>query len=260
MADLIETVEDGVATLTLNRPENLNALSDEIRIGLLEALSRLGADNAIGCIVLTGAGRGFCAGGDVKTMGGRSARIFEERAAGIQQSGRIPMLMHTTPKPIIGMINGVAVGAGLSMAAACDLRVAGRSARFGTGFIKIGLSGDWGGTWTLTRLIGTAKARELFFTGDMIDAEEALRIGLINKLAEDADLLAATMALAHRIAAMPRVALGYTKKNLAAAETGDFAASLDLEAFNQARCSQMEDHREAVQAFKEKRKPVFVGR
>jgi 2-(1,2-epoxy-1,2-dihydrophenyl)acetyl-CoA isomerase len=260
MPDLIETVEDGVAILTLNRPENLNALSDEIRLGLLESISRLGADNAVGCIVLTGAGRGFCAGGDVKTMGSRSAKVFEERAAGIQQSGRVPMLMHTTPKPIIGMINGVAVGAGLSMAAACDLRVAGRSARFGTGFIKIGLSGDWGGTWTLTRLIGTAKARELFFTGDMIDAEEALRIGLVNRVTEDTDLLATTMALAHRIAAMPHVALGYTKKNLAAAETGDFATSLDMEAFNQARCSQMEDHREAVQAFKEKRKPVFTGR
>ena len=200
MPDLIETVEDGVAILTLNRPENLNALSDEIRLGLLESLARLGADNAIGCIVLTGAGRGFCAGGDVKTMGNRSARGFEERAAGIQQSNRIPMLMHTTPKPIIGMINGVAVGAGLSMAAACDIRVAGRSARFGTGFIKIGLSGDWGGTWTLTRLVGTAKARELFFTGDMIDAEEALRIGLVNKVSDDTDLLTATMTLARRIA------------------------------------------------------------
>ena len=188
--------------------------------------------------MLTGAGRGFCAGGDVKTMAGRSARGFEERAAGIQQSNRIPMLMHNTPKVIIGMINGVAVGAGLSMAAACDIRVAGRSARFGTGFIKIGLSGDWGGTWTLTRLVGTAKARELFFTGDMIDAEEALRIGLVNKVADDADLLETTMALARRIAAMPHVALGYTKKNLAVAETGDFATSLDMEAFNQARCSQ----------------------
>jgi 2-(1,2-epoxy-1,2-dihydrophenyl)acetyl-CoA isomerase len=260
MSDLLQTVEDGVVTLTLNRPENLNALSDEIRLGLLDSISRLGADNTVGCIVLTGAGRGFCAGGDVKTMGDRSARIFEERAAGVQQSGRIPMLMHTTPKPIIGMINGVAVGAGLSMAAACDLRIAGRSARFGTGFIKIGLSGDWGGTWTLTRLVGTAKARELFFTGDMIDADEALRIGLVNKLVDDSALLETTMALAHRIASMPRVALGYTKKNLAAAETGDFATSLDLEAFNQARCSQMEDHREAVLAFKEKRRPVFTGR
>jgi 2-(1,2-epoxy-1,2-dihydrophenyl)acetyl-CoA isomerase len=260
MPDLLETVEDGVATLTLNRPENLNALSDEIRLGLLESIYRLGADDAVGCIVLTGAGRGFCAGGDVKTMAGRSARGFEERAAGIQQSNRIPMLMHNTPKVIIGMINGVAAGAGLSMAAACDLRVAARSARFTTAFIKIGLSGDWGGTWTLTRLVGTAKARELFFTGDMVDAEEALRIGLINKIVDDADLLATTMTLAHRIASMPRVALGYTKKNLAAAETGDFVTSLDMEAFNQARCSQTEDHREAVQAFKEKRKPVFQGR
>jgi 2-(1,2-epoxy-1,2-dihydrophenyl)acetyl-CoA isomerase len=260
MPDLIETVEDGVATLTLNRPENLNALSDEIRLGMRTALHRLGADNSIGCIVLTGAGRGFCAGGDVKTMGSRSAKVFEERAAGILQSGRVPFLMHTTPKPIIGMINGVAVGAGLGMATACDIRIAGRSARFGTGFIKIGLSGDWGATWSLTQLVGTAKARELFFTGDMIDAEEALRIGLVNKVADDGDLLATTMAMAHRIASMPHVALGYTKKNLAVAETADFATSLDTEAFNQARCSQMEDHREAVQAFKEKRKPVFTGR
>jgi 2-(1,2-epoxy-1,2-dihydrophenyl)acetyl-CoA isomerase len=260
MPDLIETAEDGVAILTLNRPETLNALSDGIRLGLLEALERLGADPAIGCIVLTGAGRGFCAGGDVKTMGSRSARVFEERAAGVLQSGRIALLMHNTAKPIIGMINGVAVGAGLSMAAACDIRVAARSARFGTGFIKIGLSGDWGGTWTLTRLVGTAKARELFFTGDIIDAEEAHRIGLINKVVDDADLLATTMALAHRIAALPHVALGYTKKNLAVAETADFVTSLETEAFNQARCSQMEDHREAVVAFKEKRKPVFTGR
>jgi 2-(1,2-epoxy-1,2-dihydrophenyl)acetyl-CoA isomerase len=260
MADLIETVEDGVATLTLNRPENLNALSDEIRLGLLEAFSRLGADNAIGCIVLTGSGRGFCAGGDVKTMGNRSARIFEERAAGIQQSGRIPMLMHTTPKPIIGMINGVAVGAGLSIAAACDIRIAARSARFGTGFIKIGLSGDWGGTWTITRLIGTAKARELFFTGDIIGADEALRIGLVNRVVDDAELHHTVMDMARRIAAMPPIALGYTKRNLAAAETGDFAECLELETLHQARCSQTEDHREAVAAFKEKRKGVFQGR
>jgi 2-(1,2-epoxy-1,2-dihydrophenyl)acetyl-CoA isomerase len=260
MADLIETVEDGIATLTLNRPENLNALSDDIRVGLRDAFRRLGADNAIGCIVLTGAGRGFCAGGDVKTMGSRSAKVFEERAAGILQSARVPMLMHETPKPIIGMVNGVAVGAGLGMAAACDIRIAARSARFGAGFIKIGLSGDWGATWSLTRLVGTAKAREMFFTGDLIDADEAARIGLVNKVVDDRELLATTMAMAKRIASMPHLALGYTKKNLATAEVGDFATSIDMEAFNQARCSQMEDHREAVLAFKEKRKPVFTGR
>jgi 2-(1,2-epoxy-1,2-dihydrophenyl)acetyl-CoA isomerase len=259
MPDLLETVEDGIATLTLNRPENLNALSDGIRHGLLDALERLGADPSIGCIILTGAGRGFCAGGDVKTMGGRSAKVFEERAAGIANSGRVAMLIHTTPKPVIGMINGVAVGAGLGMAGACDIRIAGRSARFGAGFIKIGLSGDWGTTWSLTQLVGSAKARELMFTGDMIDAEEASRIGLVNKVVDDAELLTTTMAMARRIASMPHLALGYTKRNLGAAETADFAASLDMEAFNQARCSQMEDHREAVLAFKEKRKPVFTG-
>jgi 2-(1,2-epoxy-1,2-dihydrophenyl)acetyl-CoA isomerase len=260
MPDLIETVEGGVATLTLNRPESLNALSGDIRRGLLEAIERLGADDRIGCIVLTGAGRGFCAGGDVKSMADRSGRAFEERAEGIRQSNRIPALMHVTPKVIIGMINGVAVGAGLGMAAACDLRIAGRSARFGTGFVSIGLSGDWGGTWTLTRLVGTAKARELFFTGDIIGADEALRIGLVNRVVEDAELADVTMAMARRVAAMPRVALGYAKRNLAAAETGDFAASLEMEAVHQARCSQTEDHKEAVAAFRDKRRPVFAGR
>ncbi|MBN8928081.1 MAG: hypothetical protein BGO51_21530 [Rhodospirillales bacterium 69-11] len=260
MPDLLETIEDGVATLTLNRPEALNALSMEIRHGLLEALDRLGKDDNVGCIVLTGAGRGFCAGGDVKSMADRSAAGFEARAAGIQFSGRVPAAMRACPKVIIGMINGVAVGAGMSMAMACDLRVAAASARFGTGFLKIGLSGDWGGTWSLTQLVGTAKARELFFLGDMVKAEEALSIGLVTRVVDDADLATATMAMARRIADSPRVALHYMKRNLNAAETEPFATLIDLEAFHQARCSQTEDHREAVAAFKEKRKPVFKGR
>jgi 2-(1,2-epoxy-1,2-dihydrophenyl)acetyl-CoA isomerase len=260
MSHLLESIEDGVATLTLNRPESLNALSDEIREGLLEAIPRLTLDESVGCIVITGAGRGFCAGGDVKSMADRNARGFEHRAAGIQNSGKIATLIHTTPKVIVAMVNGVAVGAGLALALACDLRVAAQSARFGTGFIKIGLSGDWGGTWTLTRLVGTAKARELYFTGDMIDARNALSIGMVNQVVDDTALLDATMALAKRIAAMPRIALGYTKRNLYAAETGDFHASMDLEAYHQARCSQTEDHREAVAAFKEKRRPAFQGR
>jgi 2-(1,2-epoxy-1,2-dihydrophenyl)acetyl-CoA isomerase len=260
MADLIETLENGIATLTLNRPERLNALSTDIRTGLLEALERLGHDKAVGCIILTGAGRGFCAGGDVKSMGERSTAGFEHRAAGIQFSNRIPMLMRTIPKTIIAMVNGVAVGAGLSTALACDLRIAARSARFGTGFLKIGLSGDWGGSWTLTRLIGTAKARELYLLGDMVSAEEALALGMVNRVADDADLATATSAIARRIADLPQIAVGYTKRNLHAAETGDFQTVLDLEAFNQARCSQTEDHREAVKAFTEKRRPAFLGR
>ncbi len=260
MPHLLEHIEDGVATLTLNRPEALNALSMDIRNGLIEALDRLDEDDDVGCIILTGAGRGFCAGGDVKSMGERALRGVESRARGIQFSNRIPMRMRTCAKPIIGMINGVAVGAGLSMALACDLRVASKSARFGTGFLKIGLSGDWGGSWTLTRLVGTAKARELYLLGDMVSADEALSCGMVNRVVEDADLLSATMTMAKRIAGLPRVTVGYTKKNLFAAETESFATVLDMEAFYQARCSQTEDHREAVAAFKEKRKPVFKGR
>lgn len=260
MSHLLESLEDGVATLTLNRAEALNALSDEIRLGLLDALTRLGEDPGIGCIVITGAGRGFCAGGDVKSMADRNARGFESRMAGIQNSNKIPALMQRTPKPIIGMINGVAVGAGLGLACACDIRVAARSARFGAAFIKIGLSGDWGTTIGLTRLVGTAKAREMFFTGDMIDADEALRLGLANHVVDDAELRDATMVLARKIAAQPRITLGYAKKNLNAAETEDFQTVADLEAFHQARCSQTEDHKEAIAAFKEKRKPVFQGR
>ena len=260
MPDLIETIENGIATLTLNRPERLNALSEDIRNGLLEALDRLGHDPNIGCIVLTGAGRGFSAGGDVKSMGKRSAAGFEPRAAGIQFSNKIPKLMRSIPKTVIAMVNGVAVGAGLSMAMAADLRISARSARFGTGFLKIGLSGDWGGTWTMTRLVGTAKARELYLLGDMISADEALAAGLVNRVADDADLRETTMAIARRIADMPQVAVGYVKRNLHAAETGEFQTVLDMEAFHQARCSQTEDHREAVKAFVEKRKPVFTGR
>jgi 2-(1,2-epoxy-1,2-dihydrophenyl)acetyl-CoA isomerase len=257
---LLESIDDGIATLTLNRPEALNALSMDIRNGLLESLQRLAEDDSVGCIILTGAGRGFCAGGDVKSMGERAARGMEARAEGIRFSNRIPMLMRTLSKPIIGMINGVAVGAGLSMALACDLRVAARSARFGTGFLKIGLSGDWGGSWTLTRLVGTAKARELYLLGDMISADEAHACGMVNRVVDDSELLAATTAMARRIADLPRVTVGYTKMNLFASETGEFSSVLEMEAFHQARCSQTEDHREAVAAFKEKRKPVFKGR
>lgn len=259
MADLLETIEDGVAVLTLNRPEALNALSMDIRNGLLSALDRFADDPNVRCIVITGAGRAFCSGGDVKGMGDRAARGYEARARGIQFSNSIPMAMRKHPKVIIGMINGVAAGAGMSMALACDLRVAGKSARITTAFLKIGLSGDWGGTWTLTRLVGTAKAREMYFMPDMVGAEEALQLGIVNKVVEDDQLRAATMEMARRIADMPQVAVAATKRNLFAAETESFATTLDMEAYNQARCSQTEDHREAVMAFKEKRRPVFKG-
>jgi 2-(1,2-epoxy-1,2-dihydrophenyl)acetyl-CoA isomerase len=260
MSDLIEQTENGVAVLTFNRPERLNALSEEIVKGLHEALLRLGADSNVGCIVITGEGRGFCAGGDVKSMAGRSAVSFEERTALISEAGRVALLMRNTSKPIIAMVNGVAVGAGLGLAAACDLRVAARSARFSARFVKVGLSGDWGGSWTVSKLVGSAKARELYFTGKMIEAEEALMIGLVNQVTDDEDLRPETMELAREIAGMPRIALGYIKKNLVAAETSDFATVCELEAVHLARCSQTEDHKEAILSLNEKRAPRFTGR
>jgi 2-(1,2-epoxy-1,2-dihydrophenyl)acetyl-CoA isomerase len=261
MPDLLEAIENGVAWLTLNRPERLNALTGEMTQGLTEALQRLATDREVGCVVITGAGRGWCSGGDVKSMEARGHdQSVEDRIEGLHRAHQLPLLMRNCPKPIIGMINGPVAGAGLGLALACDLRIAGKSARFGTAFVRIGYSGDYGGTWSLTRLVGTAKARELYLLGDVIDAETAHSLGMVNKLVEDTALRDETMTLARRLADGPRVALGYIKKNLFAAETEPFQTVLDLEAEHQARCAFTEDHREAVAAFNEKRRPVFKGR
>jgi 2-(1,2-epoxy-1,2-dihydrophenyl)acetyl-CoA isomerase len=260
MADVLESIEDGVARLTLNRPERLNALSQDMLGGLLAALTRAIEDASIGAIVITGAGRGFCAGGDVKDMAKRGEQTFEQRTARLNRMHQLPQLMRRHPKVIIGMVNGVAMGAGLGLAMACDLRIAARSARFGTAFGGLAYSGDFGGTWLLTRLVGTAKAREMYLLGDIINADEALRIGLVARLEDDAALEDATMTLARRIATGPRLALEYMKRNLYAAETEPFAAVLDLESVHQARTGLSEDHREAVAAFAEKRRPTFRGR
>src|SRR5215471_4590057 len=205
MTDLLETKEDGIAWLTLNRPDRLNAFSPAMLLGLGEALQRLGGDASVGAIVVTGAGRGFCAGGDVKTMASRASQSFEERVEGLRRLHQLPLLLRTIPKIVIAMVNGPAVGAGLGLAMACDLRIAGRSARFGTGFAGVGYSGDFGGSWTLTRLVGTAKARELYFLGDIIDSTTAASLGLVNRVVEDEALQDETRALARRIAAGPRV-------------------------------------------------------
>ena len=260
MPDLLETKENGVAWLTLNRPERLNALSAEMTAGLADALNRLATDREVGCIVITGAGRGWCSGGDVKSMESRGRdQTVEDRVEGLRRSHQLPLLMRNCPKPIIAAIDGPVAGAGLGLALAADLRIAGKSARFGTAFVRIGYSGDYGGTWSLTRLVGTAKARELYLLGDVIDADEAFRLGIVNRLVDDAVLRDEAMTLARRLADGPRVALGYIKKNLFAAETEPFQTVLDLEAEHQARCAFTEDHKEAVAAFNEKRRPVFKG-
>jgi len=261
--DLLEVTKDGVALLTLNRPDRLNAMSQAMLDGLEEALPRLADDSSIGVVVLTGAGRGFCAGGDVRAMaeGSEMAGVtLEERAPGLRARMEVSRWLHEMPKPTIAMVRGAAAGAGLSLALACDLRIAGETARFGTAFARVGYSGDFGGSYFLTRLVGTAKARELYFTADLLDAQQALALGLVNRVIPDARLEDETMALATRLAQGPRIAYRYMKRNLNAAETGSLAELMDLEAWHHTRCGMTEDHREAAKAFVEKRQPIFKGR
>ena len=260
MSDLLETVEDGIAWLTLNRPERMNALSTEIRVGLSDALIRYSGDPSVGVVVLTGAGRGFCAGGDVKAMAEQGERTIEDRVEGFRVSHEVPRLLRTISKVVIAMVNGPVAGAGLGLCLACDLRIAARSAHFSTGFGNVGYSGDWGGSWTLTRLVGTAKARELYFLGDRVGADKALELGMVNWVVDDATLRQETIKIARRIADGPQVAYRYMKRNLHAAETESFDTVLDLEAMHQSRTGTTEDHAEAVRAFVEKRKPKFKGR
>ncbi len=260
MPDLLETVEDGIATLTMNRPDRLNALSQSMLAALKESLARLAEDERAGAIVITGAGRGFCAGGDVKDMARRSGQTWEERIARLSSMHELPRMMRRHPKVIVAMVNGPAFGAGLGVAMACDLRVAARSARFGTAFAGIAYSGDFGGSWLLTQLVGPARAREMYLLPDPVDAEQAGAIGLVNRVVDDDALSETTMALARRLASGPRLAYRYIKRNLNAAETETLDSVCDMEAVHQARTGLSEDHREAVAAFAEKRRPAFKGR
>jgi 2-(1,2-epoxy-1,2-dihydrophenyl)acetyl-CoA isomerase len=258
---LIEAISHGVATLTLNRPDRLNALSTPIMEGLLEALPRLALDADVGAIVLTGAGRAFCAGGDVKSMAeGSVQRGVEEAVAHLRGRMEVSRLLHEIPKPTIAMVNGPAAGAGMALALACDLRVAAQSARFVTAFANIGFSGDFGGSYFLSKLVGTGKARELYYTAEPLDAAHALALGVVNQVVPDANLAGATMQLAQKLAKGPRIALALMKQNFNAAETCTLAQLLDLEARRQIETGRTNDHKEAARAFVEKRAPLFAGR
>ena len=261
--DLLETIKDGVAVLTMNRPDRLNAMSRPMLDAMLEALHRLADDTAVGAVVLTGAGRGFCAGGDVKAMaeGNELGGVtMEEKAQALRGRMETSRLLHEMPKPTIAMVRGAAAGAGLSLALACDMRVAGDTARFGTAFARVGYSGDFGGSFFLTQLVGTAKARELYYTAELVDAQQALVLGIVNRVVPDAKLEEETMALARKIANGPRVALRYMKRNMNAAESNTLTEHLDLEAWHHTRTGMTEDHKEAARAVVEKREPGFKGR
>ncbi len=262
---LLVEVQDRVLYLTMNRPDKLNALSAEMGAALLGALEGAAHDSKVGCVVLTGAGRGFCSGGDIGAMrerneSGGPAPTLEDRVAQLRHGEEASRLLHEIPKVTIAAVNGAAAGAGLSLAMACDLRIASDAARFGTAFARVGFSGDYGGTWSLTRLVGSAKARELYFLPDVIDANEALRIGLANRVIPASAFKEELHKLASRIANGPMIAYSHMKANLNAAVTHEFSELLDREAWGQTLTGRTEDHREAVKAFLEKREPKFAGR
>lgn len=259
---LLQSREGGLLTLTLNRPEAKNALSHDLTAELVEAVAAAAADQTVRAVLLQGAGDMFCAGGDVKAMAaGRDADMgFEARVAGLRGRMEASRLLHEMAKPTIAAVQGAAAGAGLSLALACDFRILAASARLTTAFAKVGLSGDFGGTYFLTRLIGSAKARELYLTSPLVPAEEAYRLGLATRVVPDAELAAAAHDFALALANGPSVTLGYIKKNLNLAEQAPLSTVLDAEALHHTRCAGTADHKEAAKAFVEKRKPVFQGR
>ena len=268
--DLLAHVEDGVAVITMNRPERRNAMSGGMLSAMSAALGTFESDPEVACIVLTGAGGAFCAGGDVKGMadgtgGGSTAsagsdldsRIHAQRISQRATAGKLYKL----PKPTLASLPGAAAGAGFSLALACDMRIASDKAVMTTAFAQVGFSGDYGGTYFLTQLVGPAKARELYYLSDRIDMLEALRLGLVNWVVPAESLEAETMKLARRLAKGPRVAYRYMKENINRAITGgDVDDCLDLEATHHVHTGFTEDHKEAAKAFVEKREPTFKGR
>jgi enoyl-CoA hydratase/carnithine racemase len=261
--ELLCVVREGVALITLNRPEARNALSDKLTPALRTQIKERGEDPEVGAILITGAGTAFCSGGDVKGMGGRRPRgqmSFEERLADLRwRQANLTGALVAVRKPTIAALPGAAAGAGLALALACDIRIAARSAFVSTGYARIGLSGDYGIAWLMTRTVGPARARELMFTGERVDAERGERIGLFNRVVDDAKLQDEAFALAKSLAEGPRLALASMKDNLDDALHIDYATALHREAERLVRASRTADHKEAVQAFVEKRKPVFKG-
>ncbi len=269
MADLEETFEDGVLTLTMNRPHARNAMSGEMMAALQQAVPRAAQDPKVRCLVLTGAGGAFCAGGDVKGFasdaGSNEGEVtdkptLEDRVNGLRHGMEVSRMLHEMPKPTLAIIPGPAAGAGLSLALACDMRFALDTAKITTAFAKIGASGDYGGSYFLPYLVGAAKARELYFTADVITGQEAYNMGLVTKVANADTFEDESLAYAKYLAGLPTVAVGYMKKNLNAAQTRSLSDVFDLEAMHMMRTFMTDDHKRAAVAFVNKEQPEFKGR
>jgi len=263
--ELLGRVEEGVAVLTLNRPEVRNALSDTLSPALRRTFAALAEDRRVRAVLVTGAGKAFCAGGDVKGMGSRAARpdpvpTREEVIADQTERQRaLTGALYALPQPTLAALPGPAVGAGFSIALACDLRIAAKSAFVSTGFARVGLSGDYGASFFLTHLVGTARARELFFSSERVDAARCEALGIVNRVVADDRLQAEAMDWARRLAAGPTAPFARMKINLDRALREDLPTCLAGEAEGTVATAQTADHKEAVRAFVEKREPRFKG-
>ena len=259
---LLYEVKDGIATLTLNRPERLNALGDTLRDDLQDAVTRASEDEAVRVMIVTGAGKGFCAGGDVKAMAERKAsggeRPLGEKVA--PGRDRTVLALRDAPKPVIAAVNGAAAGAGMNLALACDIRLASTEAKFAQAFVRRGLHPDWGGTYFLPRVVGVAKAAELIWTGEIINAAEAKRLGIVSDVVPPEELIGAARALAGKIAAGPPIAIRLAKRAIYHNLECDLRQALEFETFAQNICFETEDAREGIRAFVDKRAPAFRGR
>jgi 2-(1,2-epoxy-1,2-dihydrophenyl)acetyl-CoA isomerase len=263
---LLEHHADGIATLTMNRPAARNALTGEMLDALGEAVARLALDASVRCVVLTGTGAAFCAGGDVKGFvsrndgGGAEPPSLEQATANLRRGMEASKWLNSMAKPTLAVIPGPAAGAGLSLALACDMRICASTAKLTTAFSKVGVSGDYGGSWFLTQIVGAQKARELFFTADVISGDAALALGIVNKSVPAESLAEVAAAQARYLAGLPTVAIGYMKRNINLAAHATLAEALDMEALHMARTMMTADHKAASLAFVEKRVPVFSGR
>ena len=257
---LLISEADGILTITLNRPDKLNAFVGHMRRDLAEALEHAGSDRSVRVVVITGAGRAFCAGGDIGFMAELMQRRDAEEFARILGAGRrVIMAIRQMTKPVIASINGPASGAGCNLAFACDLRVASNTATFSQSFARVGLHPDWGGTYFLPRLVTPNKACEMFFLGEAIDAAEAARLGMVNQVVAPEELESATLQLAERLRAAPPIALAAAKHAVYMSEAAELEEMLRYETEAQLRCFESDDGHEGVQAFLEKREPKFTG-
>jgi enoyl-CoA hydratase/carnithine racemase len=251
---------NGIATITLNRPDKLNAFIGHMRRDLAEALEHAGSDRSIRVVIVTGAGRAFCAGGDVAYMAELMERRDSDEFERILGAGRrVISAIRMMTKPVIAAVNGPAAGAGFNLALACDLRIASSNATFSQSFVKIGLHPDWGGTYFLPRLVSPNKACELFFLGDAIDSAEALRLNIVNQVVAPDELEATTLQLAERLSTAPPIAIASAKQAVYMSGTSDLDEMLRYETEAQLRCFESDDGREGVRAFFEKRDPRFTG-